>query len=266
MQVTDLKPNAGSHRERLAGNMDTSFLKALALVLMLTDHLGATLFRNIGELRIIGRMAFPLYAWCLVVGSVKTRSPLRYGLRLLVMAIVSQPLYMMALNHTWADMNILFTLLIALIAIQGIRVSRFGSQFWVPALCFAALTFLKVDYGWKGVLFIILLYLSRESRSAICGVFLAYALFWGSTSSVVRGFFGITLPFSALGELGTVLSAFFRLQGMVWLALPLVVCSTDTAFKMPKWLGYGLYPMHLVLLILLKLLCGYTLPMLMNGF
>lgn len=250
----------------LAGNLDTSFLKALALALMLIDHLGATLFAGMPELRIIGRMAFPLYGWCLVVGSVKTRSPVRYGLRLLMMAVLSQPLYMMALNHTWAEMNILFTLLIALIAIQGIRIRRFGSQFWVPAVCFLALGVLRVDYGWKGVAFILVMYLARESRSGLCAAFLAYSLFWGASSSPVRSIFGYALPFASLGGLGTVLSTFFRLQGMVWLSLPLIVCPTRTGLRMPKWLGYGLYPLHLVLLILLKLLAGYTLPMLLRGF
>ena len=83
-----------ANRDEIAGNLNTSFLKVLALLLMLTDHLGVTLFPSVPELRMIGRMAFPLYAWCLVVGSVKTRNPLRYGLRLLLLAIISQPLYM----------------------------------------------------------------------------------------------------------------------------------------------------------------------------
>ena len=97
-------------KETIAGNQDTSFLKLLALVLMLVDHLGAAIYPHIGELRIIGRMAFPLYAWCLVVGCVKTRCLPKYALRTLGLAVISQPLYMMALNHSWSDFNILFTL------------------------------------------------------------------------------------------------------------------------------------------------------------
>ena len=110
--------------ERIAGNTDTSLLKILALVFMFVDHLGVVIFSNYLEFRVFGRIAFPLYAWCLVVGSVNTRSPLKYGLRLLLTAAISQPFYMMALNHTWTDFSILFTLLIALIAIEGIRVHR----------------------------------------------------------------------------------------------------------------------------------------------
>ena len=67
----------------IAGNTDTGFLKILALLFMITDHVGAIFFPKITELRIIGRIAFPLYAWCLVVGSVKTKNPVKYALRLL---------------------------------------------------------------------------------------------------------------------------------------------------------------------------------------
>lgn len=252
--------------ERLAGNEDTSFLKILALIFMFIDHLGASLMSGVPEMRVIGRMAFPLYAWCLVVGSVKTRNPLKYGLRLLIMALISQPLYMMALNHSWADFGILYTLLIALIAIQGIRIHKLGSQFWVPALCYLLLGYIKVDYGWKGITFILLLYLARESRSGLIATYLAYALFWGSSSSAVAMLFGYPLRFLEWKGIGAVLYAFFRLQGMIWLALPLIICRTNSGIRMPKWLGYGLYPIHLVVLIILKLASGVPFASMVRGF
>lgn len=252
--------------EQLAGNLDTSFLKILALCFMLCDHLGASLYPNFGELRIIGRMALPLYAWCLVVGSVKTHNPIRYILRLLGLAVFSQPLYMLALNHTWKDMNILFTLAIAATAIQGIRQRRYGSEWWVPAACYLLLGFIKVDYGWRGLTFILLLYLARETRSGLIATYLGYALFWGASSMAIKTLFGIDLAFLRWPGIGEVLSAFFRLQSMVWLALPLIVCKTEATVQIPKWLGYGLYPMHLVLLIVLKLMSGYSWAMLARGF
>lgn len=252
--------------QEIAGNQDTVFLKYLALAAMLVDHLGAAIFHGVPELRIIGRIALPLYAWCLVVGSVKTRSAWRYGLRLLMTALLSQPLYMMALNHRWQDLNILFLLLIALVAIEGIRFHRFGSEIWVPALCYALLGYVHVDYGWRGLTFILMLYLARGSRSGLAAVFLSYALFWGSGSSAVTALFGYPLSFLQWKGLGTVLSAFFRLQGMIWLALPLVVCRMKTGLRMPRWLGYALYPMHLMLLMVLKLMYGYTFEMLLSVF
>ena len=207
-------------------------------------------------MRVLGRIALPLYAWCLVVGNVKTRHPLRYFGRLLLLAAISQPLYMMALNHTWQHLNILFLLALATAAIQGIRLHRYGSQFWGPALCYLALGFCEIDYGWRGLTFILLLYLARESRGGLAAAFLGYALFWGSNSQVVTTFLGFNLSFLRWPGLGDVFTAFFHLQTLAWLALPLILTHTDSGVKMPKWLGYGLYPLHLVLLIVLRLWFG----------
>ena len=241
-------------RETLAGNMDTSLLKLLALIFMLIDHIGARVLTSVPELRIIGRMAFPLYAWCLVVGSVKTSDPARYILRMLMLAVISQPLYMMGLQHSYQELNILFTLTIALAAIWGIRQKFCFSHIWAPILCYVLLGFIQVDYGWKGLTFILVLYLARESRSGLIAAFLAYALYWGTSSSAVTEIFGWKLPFLRWEGIKQPLQAFFKLQGMVWLSLPLIAIPMNSGYKMPKWLSYALYPMHLVLLIVLRLL------------
>ena len=236
----------------LAGNKDTSFLKILALCFMAVDHLGAAVFPSIPELRVIGRIAFPLYAWCLVVGSEKTRNILRYGCRLLLLGAISQPLYMIALSHPWTSLNILFTLLIGLIAIGGIQKKWMGSQLWVPILCYLLLGYIHVDYGWRGLTFILVLYGARKTRSGLVAAYLAFALFWGGTSGPVNQFFTIPFPFLNWPATNAVTSALFRMQGMIWLSLPLIALPTRTGLRMPQWLGYALYPMHLVVLIALK--------------
>lgn len=252
---------------KLAGNLDTSFLKVLALVFMLIDHIGATVLAGVPELRIIGRIAFPLYAWCLVVGSEKTRSPLRYGLRLLLLGVVSQPLYMMALAHSWQDLNILFSLLVGLVAIVGIQKRWMLSQLWAPALCYVLLGFVRVDYGWMGLTFILVLYGARQNRPGLIAAYLAYALFWGAGSGAVRQLFGWPLLFLDWPGLGTALSSLFRVQGMVWLSLPLIALPTHTRLKMPQWLGYALYPAHLVVIIALRVLTrGIAWDQLLIGF
>lgn len=261
------RSTAVSRQETIAGNMDTSLLKALALVFMLIDHMGAVIFPYATEMRVIGRIAFPLYAWCLVVGSIKTKDPWKYGLRLLGLALISQPLYMMALRHSWTDFGILFTLLIGLIAIRGIRAHFFGSEIWVPALCYLLLGFIKVDYGWKGLTFILVLYGARQNRSGLIAAFLAYALYWGASSGTVTDFFGINFGFLQWPGIGTVLQAFFHLQTLCWLALPLIVIQTNSKLRMPKWLGYGLYPIHLIVLIIMQLTFGgATFSALTQGF
>lgn len=231
----------------IAGNLDTSLLKALALAFMLCDHLGKMLFPNVPEMRILGRVAFPLYAWCLVVGACGTRDPLRYFLRILLLGVVSQPLYMLALNHRWSSLNILFSLSVSLAGLTAMRLRWRGSQWWGPILCLLIPCLLTIDYGWRGVLFVFVLYLARGDRGALGAAFIAYALFWGASSSPVSQAFGVTFPWTRVPWLNGLLAPFFRLQGMAWLALPLILWPKKSRTPLPAWLGYAAYPAHLLL-------------------
>lgn len=233
---------------------------------MLVDHMGVAFFPGFTEMRVIGRMALPLYAWCLVVGCVKTSDPVKYGLRLLALAVISQPLNMMALSNPWSKLNILFLLALGLFAIQGIRMKRCLSQLWVPLLCYAALGYLNVDYGWKGLTFIILLYFARGSRGGLIAAYLAYAMFWGANSSAVNSLFGVRLQFLEWNGVGPLLASFFRMQGMIWLSLPLIALRTRSGIAMPKRLGYALYPLHLLALIIARLCMGETVAAVLSCF
>ena len=83
---------------RPAGNTATTWLKIIALVFMFIDHAGKMLFPNIPEMRMLGRIAFPIYVWCMIVGFWRTRSVLKYLLRILLVGALSQPLYVLALD------------------------------------------------------------------------------------------------------------------------------------------------------------------------
>ena len=50
------------------------------------------------------------------------------------------------------------------------------------------------------------------------------------------------------------LSAFLRLQAYALLSLPFILIPFRKDIRMPRWLGYALYPAHLALIILLRLL------------
>ena len=256
----------GSPKTQIAGNTDTGFLKIIALIFMLVDHLGVIFFNGIAEFRILGRIALPLYAWCIVVGSIYTRNSIRYCLRLLGLAVVCQPIYMMALNHTWLDLNILFLLFLGAAMLWGIRENKCGSRIWAPFLCFFLLGFLKIDYGWRGLLFILILYLARKSKAGLAAAFLSYALFWGVRYGTIEMMFGIPLTFLKLPGIGEVLSGFFRMQGMMWLALPFILCKTSTGVKLPKTLGYAMYPAHLLLLIIIRYIVNPDIAALIQCF
>ena len=136
---------------------------------------------------------------------------------------------------------------------------------------------LKADYGWKGVLLMMLLYAARGSRKTIAAVMIAFCLFWGN-GSVRNEIFGISLaPLTArTNPLSGIFTTLLQLQSLALLALPLMIWPDEVripiptalqakaqrthlciptrmpSFRMPAWLGYAIYPAHLLLLIALK--------------
>lgn len=238
-----------------AGNLATGWLKVIALAFMFMDHAGKMLCRNMLEMRLLGRIAFPLYLWCMVVGFHYTRSVWKYILRVAAVGLLSQPLYNLALNHTWKELNVFFTLALGLCALWGLREKKWGSHIWAPLAALALASVLNTDYGWKGVLLLMLLNAVRESRQGIAAVMIAYGLFWGFTTQQVRMVFGLDLrPLLEAPVLKDILPTFMRLQTMCVAALPLMLVRIPRKLdlKMPTWLGYTIYPAHLAVLYLLE--------------
>ncbi|MBN1777687.1 MAG: fimbrial assembly protein [Clostridiales bacterium] len=256
---------AAVRKPEIAGNTDTSLLKLIALAFMIVDHIGVAFFPGVMEWRVFGRIAMPLYAWCLVVGSEYTRNALKYALRLLILGVVSQPFYIMALGNSWTDLNILFLLCLSVLVIAGIREKRWYSQFWAPALGVLILLFVHVDYGWKGLLFILLLYMSRKSKLGIAGALLAASAFWGMYSFPVTKVFGLQLSFLEGNFLSPILQLFFQMQALMWMALPLILVPMHSNIRIPKWMGYGLYPVHLIALIVVSLILGVPLSYIISS-
>ena len=187
---------------------------------MIIDHVGVAFFPSVMELRILGRIAMPLYAWCIVVGSEYTHSTpidMRFE-AVYVLGVISQPFYVMALYNTWSDLNILFLFFLGVLAIEGIKKKRWGSQYWAPALCIILLQYINVDYGLNGFLFISsYLYSVRRSKSAIAAAISGGYRLLGFAISFphILNILGLrtcpfwTTPYSVPG----VQSMFFRMQG-----------------------------------------------------
>ena len=269
----------------VAGNTATGVLKWIALLFMFIDHSGKVIFNNNQDLRLLGRIAFPIYIWCMVVGLERTRSVPRYLLRILLVGFFSQPLYVLALdnqghlgvlltsllaplaegfslNGLWLVIkaffftkpNIFLTLFVGLAALWGIREKKWFSHIWAPVAAVLLATVLNVDYGWKGIILIIMMYAARHSRPALAAVMIAFFMYWGTAYRLTNSLWGISFDVTRLPDwLSGPLSAFLRLETYALLSLPFILCRFPKDLRMPKWVSYALYPGHLVLLILLKL-------------
>ena len=194
-------------------------IKNIALVSMVIDHAAVGLIEQ-SELasgaawslcgtamRLVGRVAFPLFAFMIAEGAAHTRDRRWYALRLLLLAVISEIPFDLVAGGTWlfpADQNTVFTLLLGLLAVwAGDLICGTGSGVSygnrektgdggrdLAAVPFGlAAYYLKTDYGFMGVLLIVILYTLRtepQLRTAVCVVllFCMYMDFYGAAACV----------------------------------------------------------------------------------
>lgn len=120
-------------------------LKLIAILTMLVDHFAYGIYYNLAVqngwyitvcgieiyrlMRLIGRIAFPIYCFLLVEGFFYTRNKRKYAIRLLVLAIISEIPFDKAVNYhasVWDYNNVIFTLLIGFLVIWAIDEIRWG--------------------------------------------------------------------------------------------------------------------------------------------
>jgi hypothetical protein len=147
----------------------TSFkIKVIAIISMVVDHIGLFFFPNLIILRMIGRVAFPLFAWLIANGAHHTKNIEAYLNRLFIFALISQVPYYYASKLVFPDfnkLNILFTLFIGLLAIKYLKETN-SKLIKFLLVIFAPLAghLINVDFGAIGVVSIIFFFVFFENK------------------------------------------------------------------------------------------------------
>ena len=217
---------------KLRTNLDTNLLKLVAILAMLIDHIGGAFFPETPIFRWIGRLAFPLFCYCMTVGLLYTHDIRRYLGRLAFNAD--------DILGNLTNWNIFFTLLLSLLAMWGLTTRRW----WLFVLCVAALAFGNFDYNYNGVILMLIFYFCRNRPALLAGL---YILVW--------------LPALWGGSLEDPLALVVGGHAVNWtifalLALPLILVRTHSGLKIPKWFFYAFYPVHLAVIALVGQLMG----------
>lgn len=157
----------------LSGNQ----LKIIALIAMTCDHAGLQMLPQFPILRIIGRIAFPIFAYFIAEGCRYTRDRKKYLLTMAGFAAVCQLVYYFATGSLYMSVLVSFTVAIGLIYLMD-RCTCVGcadTNFWAAATAFQGVlllcwflpdlapgTDLGLDYGFCGILLPCLAYLLRN--------------------------------------------------------------------------------------------------------
>ena len=160
--------------KKLAG-LTGNQLKLLALFAMTCDHVGLQLLPQFILLRIIGRLAAPLFAYMIAEGCRYTHNRGRYLGRLLGIAALCQIAYFVAMRSLYQCIFVTFSLSVCLIyALDNALRRRTPASVLIAAAALAAAVFITVglprilihtdfdvDYGLWGVMLPVLVYFGR---------------------------------------------------------------------------------------------------------
>ena len=145
-----------------APSLSGNALKLLAALTMTVDHVGMVLLPEISVLRLIGRMAFPIFAFMIAEGCAHTRNSLRYFLQVLILTVVCQTAYTVAMGSWYFCVLVSFSISIVLvIMLQQWKKALFAGNIWAKLLwsvvfcgAVAAVWLLNsaitIDYGFWG--------------------------------------------------------------------------------------------------------------------
>lgn len=143
-------------------------LKIIALITMIIDHLVTMFFEEYFILKIIGRIAFILYAFMLVEGCFYTKNIRRYLSKLFLWALISEIPFDLAnygVLFNFGHQNIFWTLFLSALGIHWLEKNKeLGLKILIClVILFLALIF-RVDYSIYGVsiIFFVLLLQKRE--------------------------------------------------------------------------------------------------------
>ena len=231
MEQTANKPKAWQF-----GCLDGTVLKLIAMVTMLIDHIGDIFFPDVFWMRFIGRIAMPIFAFCIAEGFSYTHDRKKYLLRLGIFALISEIPFDMAFLHciSFSHQNVMLTFFLAVIALmlwdhitgseEATKTLRHIAGCIVVFGISIGAILLSTDYSCFGILTVWIFYLVRKEPQ------------WIRTLGGC-GFMAITHTMGY--STGTILSA-----------VPLLLYNGKKG-KGLKWLFYVFYPGHLLVLFLI---------------
>lgn len=200
----------------------------IAMITMLIDHIGAVFFPHIIELRIIGRIAFPIYAFAVYIGYKHTRDVQKYIWRLFWIAIISQVPFMAAFNHY--SLNVVWTLwsaLLVLFVIDKLRSRLLSIPIVIGAGWFMEIS--QMDYGMYGLLLVLLFRYFQGPVLVVAHVVLNALYLLLHNSSVQM--------YSVLATAGIAIAQYYQ---------------AGFRMKGPRWVWRYFYPAHLAIIAIIR--------------
>ncbi|MCT2194109.1 conjugal transfer protein TraX [Paenibacillus sp. p3-SID1389] len=203
-------------------------MQLIAMITMLIDHVGLLFFPGDVLWRIIGRIAFPIYAYALVQGYQHTSNYRKYASRLLLIAVLSQIPYQLAFDTN--GLNVVATLFVSLLVLRMLDSSKPGplSAIIIAVVC-VIMEVLPFDYGAYGLLLVLIFKFANQGKTVAMHLLLNLVYLFA---------YGWVI------QLASILPTLVIAYGPgLWRKLE--------TWRLPRWVWRAFYPAHLVVLAIL---------------
>ncbi len=225
--------------------LSNNLLKVIAAISMVIDHVGYLFFPRLEIFRILGRLAFPIFAYMIYEGYRHTRSKLRYFTQIFLLGLLCFFVQLL-FDGLYFNVLITFSLSIALMLLLDFLANEKNAlKFGGGLLALTALLglliytneFLSIryatDYGFIGVMLPVFprlcdLFQENPNRKFL---FLDVRFY----------LFALSVLLLAIDDGGR---QYFGLLAL----LPLAFYNNKLGFKLPKYSFYLFYPAHLAIL------------------
>lgn len=244
-------------------------LKMIAMICMLVDHIGAGILAEYLKvcsdydvfmrvhtihqyMQAIGRFAFPIFAYQLIVGFYKTSNRKKMCLRLFLFCLISE----IPFDHLFNDsileftyQNVFFTLLFGFISVWAIDTFKETKYKYLGIIVSIAMIYVAYlihsDYSGAGVVLIIAMYTFYPNKDLL--------------STAVPVIFYIVYFLSLLFYHKRPFDSAVRiLETEMYSLIGFILIYFDNGKRLKngfiKWLGYLYYPLHLIIIYLVRLL------------
>ena len=209
---------------------------------MLSDHIWDSILARFSFLNLIGRIAFPIFAFQAVQGYLHTKNLKAHLLKLFLFACIAQIPFMLFLSTFTTSifvLNIFFTFLLGMFALFLYDKTKYKIVgFLLVILVSIVGEFLPVDYGAFGILLLFCFYFFRNKKipMTICTILLCFAKY-------VPNFLMTPSLFSHY-----LFCAIFTCCSLLF-----ILAYNQKEGPKAKYFFYIFYPLHLFLLFLFHL-------------
>lgn len=252
METIDLNKNEKDSKSFF--DISSAALHIIAMLSMLIDHMFMTVIKDDSWILVLGRLAFPIFAFMVVEGYLHTHNYRKYIVRMLIFAVISEIPYDLMKNKEVFDrfdQNVLWTFLLALLCIRSIDFVKSKGKKWVyifTAVIVSIIGYMlgtefDVDYGGMGVLMVLIFYFFHD-RKWRC--MLLQFVFLLIINALFLGVFGNTVIAYVFGQRIEV-----PLQGFAMLSLiPIWLYHGRQGYhsKPFQYICYAFYPVHMIIL------------------